>query len=168
VLVRSRANLGRICIRTQRIKGCVWRRAVKPTGLPSQLSSMSTRIKRMNFLSMKSSSLDSSLLCDPPHCITRSFISTKPSGSESQKTTDFPSYPMKSSVTCQPVTSLETVSLPCGIPDEPIHPLADLSPYANVTMQADAPATPANIATFAPHATASTLGGSAKRAKSPK
>jgi hypothetical protein len=92
---------------------------------------------------------------------------TKPSGSASQKTTDFPSYPMKISVTCQPITSLETVFPPRRIPNEHVHSLVDLSPYANVTTQADAPVTPANTPTFAPHAMAGTLGRSAEDTSDP-
>jgi hypothetical protein len=46
-----------------------------------------------------------------------------------------------------------------GISDEHVCPLVDPSPYANVTMLADALATLANTAIFAPHAMAGILGG---------
>jgi hypothetical protein len=62
VLVRSRANLGRICIRTQRIKGCVWRRVAKQTGLPSHLA-----LKANHLVNLKAAKSDLLSMFDCPN-----------------------------------------------------------------------------------------------------
>jgi hypothetical protein len=122
---------------------------------------MSTRIELTNFPNMKSSSSDSSLLCGPPPCTTKSLILTMLSESVLRRTTDFLSSPMKNSATFQLVTSSETAFLPRGTFNKHVRPLVDPSPYA---MPAGAPETLANTTMFAPHASPDILCRSAEDA----